>query len=106
MSWWESLTNKPRGVFGGAAPEEQHGGGCDHSAIRLRQGTAEFEWFVARGEVETTKNLTHGAGHLANLLSYDPSRRDWIELLDRYLDAAQPDPETLIPRGQQLYYTT
>jgi tetratricopeptide (TPR) repeat protein len=106
MSWWDAFTNKPRGVFGRALPDQPQPGGCDHRSIHLRQGTAEFEWFVARGELETTKNLAHGANHLANLLSYDPSRRDWLELLDRYLAAAQPDPETLIPRGEQLYYTT
>ena len=106
MSWWHTLTNKPRGVFAslGAALKTQTA--CDHSSVRLREGTAEFEWFVARGELETTKNLPHGANHLANLLSYDPARKDWIELLERYLAAAQPDPEALIPRGDKLYVST
>lgn len=102
MSWWQRLTNKARGVFG-SAPK---GGGCDHSAITLRQGTAEFEWFVAKGELETTRDLKHGTRHLANLLTYDPGNPEWIELLDQYLAAAGPDPERLIPRGDKLYYGT
>jgi tetratricopeptide (TPR) repeat protein len=103
MSWWQRLTGKPRGVFGSAAPAK---GGCDHGSITLRQGTAEFEWFVARGELETTKDLRHGAGHLANLLTYDPGQPEWVELLGQYLAAAGPDPESLIPRGDKLYYGT
>jgi tetratricopeptide (TPR) repeat protein len=102
MSWWQRLTNKARGVFGSAAK----GGGCDHSSINLRQGTAEFEWFVAKGELETARDLKHGAGHLANLLTYDPGNPEWVELLDQYLAAAGPDPEGLIPRGDKLYYGT
>jgi tetratricopeptide (TPR) repeat protein len=108
MSWWKKLTNTARGVFGAATPEsDSGGGGCHHeNAIHLRQGTAEFEWFIARAELETTKNLEHGASHLANLLSYDPGNPEWIELLERYLAEAGPNPERLIPRGDKLYYST
>jgi thioredoxin-like negative regulator of GroEL len=104
MSWWHNLTGKKRSVFGSAAPQNQ--GGCDHGAISLRQGTAEYEWFVARGELEMRRDLKHGASHLANLLSYDPGQRDWIELLEGYLHAAEPNPEALIPRGDKLYFST
>jgi tetratricopeptide (TPR) repeat protein len=104
MSWWQKLAGKARSVFGSAAPQTP--GKCDHSTISLREGTAEFEWFVARGELETGTNLPHGAGHLANLLSYDPGRREWIELLEDYLKAAGGDPEALFPRGDKLYYAT
>jgi tetratricopeptide (TPR) repeat protein len=103
MSWWDKLTTKTRGVYGGAKLPE---GACDHGAISLRQGTAEFEWFVARSELELNRDLKHGAGHLANLLSYDPGHPEWIELLEGYLAKAGPDPETLIPRGEKLYYST
>jgi tetratricopeptide (TPR) repeat protein len=104
MSWWDKLTTKTRGVFGSAAAPR--GSGCDHGAITLRQETAEFEWFVARGELEVTKDLRHGAGHLANLLTYDPGEPEWVELLEQYLAAAGPDPESLIPRGDKLFYGT
>ncbi|MDB5307498.1 MAG: hypothetical protein JWO38_1700 [Gemmataceae bacterium] len=104
MSWWKRLANKARAVFGSTHPAG--GDGCDHSSINLRQGTAEFEWFVARGELETTRDLRHGAGHLANLLTYDPGQSEWVELLERYLAEAGPDPEALIPRGKKLYYGT
>src|SRR5262245_43199185 len=106
MSWWKRLTSKPRGVYGGVGPEAIPGGGCDHEAIHLRQGTSEFEWFVARGELEMGRDLKHGASHLANLMTYDPGNAEWVELLEKYLAAAGPDPEALIPRGDKLYYGT
>ena len=101
MSWWQKLVNKVRGVYGAPA---QPGAGCDHSSIHLRQGTAEFEWFIAKSEMETKHDLKHGAGHLANLLTYDPGNPEWRALLEEYLAAAGPDPETLVPpRGDKLY---
>src|SRR5262245_6305002 len=107
MAWWNRLTNKPRGVYGSAGPDRAaRAGGCDHSTISLREGTAEFEWFVARGELETKHDLKHGASHLANLLTYDPGEPEWIELLEQYLAAAGKDPESLFPRGDKLYYGT
>ncbi|WP_425616980.1 tetratricopeptide repeat protein [Anatilimnocola sp. NA78] len=106
MSWWKDLANKARSVLG-AGNANQDDSGCQHGdAVHLRQGTAEFEYFVARGELESARNLPHGANHLANLLSYDPGRPEWVELLERYLVAAGPTPEQLIPRGEQLYYST
>jgi tetratricopeptide (TPR) repeat protein len=102
MAWWQKLTGKARGVFGAPSSKEE----CDHSTISLRQGTAEFEWFVARAELESGNNLQHGAKHLANLLSYDPGRLEWIDLLKDYLRAAGPDPEALIPREEKPYCST
>lgn len=73
----------------------------DENEIELRQGTAEFEWFIAKAELDQEGNLVHGAAHLANLLSYDPGRADWLELLNGYLEAAAPNPETLIPESDE-----
>jgi tetratricopeptide (TPR) repeat protein len=103
MSWWKKLFKKAGGDTDVGPPAA---GGCDHGAIQLRQGTAEFEWFIARSELEISKNLPHGASHLANLLSFDPGRPEWVELLENYLAAAGPDPEALIPRADKLYYST
>src|SRR5689334_4352655 len=100
MTWWKKFVGKVRGATGA-------GGGCDHGeAIHLRQGTAEFEEFVARGELEVGHDLKHGANHLANLLAYDPGNAEWVKLADDYLAAAGPEPESLIPRGEQLYAGT
>ncbi len=101
MSWWQRFVKKLRGDSGADEP-----GGCDHSTIALRQGTAEFEWFVAQAEIEAGHSLKHGASHLANLLLFDPGHAEWVELLERYLAAAGSDPESLIPRGEQLYTGT
>jgi tetratricopeptide (TPR) repeat protein len=106
MSWWQRLVNKARGVYGSAAPVSPPPGDCNHADIHLRQGTAEFEWFVARGELEVGQSLQHGASHLANLLTYDPGNPEWVELLEKYLAAAGPDSESLIPRGDKLYFGT
>lgn len=106
MSWWKRLLKK---VGGGSVESQTAGaasGGCDHGEIHLREGTAEFEWFVARGELEMGRDLKHGACHLANLLSYDPGNPEWVELLDRYLAAADPNPESLIPPGDKAYFST
>lgn len=56
-----------------AAEQSNAGGCCDHGDIHLRQGTAEFELFIASAELERGENLQHGALHLDNLLSFDPS---------------------------------
>jgi tetratricopeptide (TPR) repeat protein len=102
MSWWQKLTGKARIVFGSPSGKDE----CDHSTLGLREGTAELELFVARAELESGKNLQHGANHLANLLSYDPGRVEWLDLLKDYLRRAGPDPEAIIPRGEKLYFST
>jgi len=104
MSWWKKLLKGSGGSSDPAQPVAS--GGCDHRHIELREGSAQFEWFVARGELEMGGDLSHGARHLANLLSFDPGNAEWIELLERYLAAGQPDPEALIPRGKKAYYTS
>lgn len=77
---------------------------AEQDTIELRQGTAEFEWFTAKAELEQSGNLVHGASHLANLLTYDPAREEWLELLDEYLEAAAPNPESLFPESDEKYY--
>jgi tetratricopeptide (TPR) repeat protein len=74
--------------------------------VELRQGTAEFEEFVARGELERGENLAHGAEHLANLLHFDPGNREWMALFDQYVDKTNGDFEKLIPRGDKLFAAT
>jgi len=103
MSWWKRLLKGAGGGSDSAQPAT--GNGCDHRHINLREGSAQFHWFIARAELETGENLAHGATHLANLLSFDPGNPEWIELLEQYLAAGQPDPEALIPRGKTAYYT-
>ena len=81
----------------------------DHDAslddVTLHTETAEHEYFVARGELRAGGNLQHGAKHLAELLTYDPSNASWLRLLDAYLERA--DIETLLPRDpENLYYAT
>jgi len=88
------------------SPAGPPAGGCEHGEIQLRQGTADFEWFIAQAELERGQDLGHGASHLANLLAYDPANPEWVELLERYLRAAGQNPESLIPRGDKLYFST
>src|SRR5579883_1193110 len=104
MNWFKKWV-KNTGEAGAATAEPSGSGGCDHGAIELREGTADFEWFVARAELETKHNLAHGANHLSSLLSFDPGNKEWIELLEQYI-AAEPDVDALIPRKKELYYST
>ncbi|MCK6491543.1 MAG: tetratricopeptide repeat protein [Planctomycetes bacterium] len=104
MGWWQKLW--PWRRSSPAAPRRTKG--CDgHSqVIHLRQGTPEFEQFIAEQELSAGTNLSHGAFHLANLLALDPGRPPWIALLRRYGEAI-PDFETLIPRdGASCFHAT
>lgn len=75
------------------------------TTLDLRQGSAEFEYFVARTEFENPAgNLSHGMAHLAELLRYDPACPEWRELLDAYLARAQGREESLLPEAQRNYY--
>src|SRR5438876_5309443 len=105
MSWWKKLVKKDRGA-GGSHEHEAEAKDEHPEAIHLREGTAEFEWFVARGELQMNRDLKHGAVHLANLLIFDPGNPEWVDLLERYLAAGGPDPEALIPKGEEPYVTT
>jgi tetratricopeptide (TPR) repeat protein len=102
MSWWKRLVRKAGELFGWGGSQV----GCSHGDIHLRQDTPEFEWFIAKAELENGSNLAHGMSHLAQLLSYDPGRKEWVELLDAYLEKAGSDPERLLPRGKNLYFAT
>jgi tetratricopeptide (TPR) repeat protein len=74
--------------------------------VELREGTAEFEGFAARTEIETGGDLAHGAQHLANLLNFDPSNKDSMALFAHYFDMTDGELEMLIPRGETLYAAT
>lgn len=75
-------------------------------SIELRQGTMEFEAFVAKGELELGGNLKHGITHLANCLSYCPPDPEALDVTERYLKSVDSDPESIVPKTDQNYYTT
>lgn len=56
--------------------------------IELREGTAEMDLFMATAELDSGTNLPHGASHLANLIHYDPTFREWLEMAESYRIAA------------------
>jgi tetratricopeptide (TPR) repeat protein len=78
----------------------------ESNQLELRQGTAEYEEFAARAELESGDNLAHGAGHLANLLNFDPAGQDSMALFGQYFERMRGELETLIPRGEKLYAAT
>jgi tetratricopeptide (TPR) repeat protein len=111
MAWWKRLlkgsSDDPKPAEATKTPATHgNGGGCDHGAIELRQGTVDFEWFIARAELEDRKNLAHGARHLADLLAFDPANREWRDLLDAYVAAAQPSLDALLPMDEKRYYAS
>ena len=72
--------------------------------FRFHQNTAEYNYFIARGELKRGGNLLHGMNHLAKLLTYDPSYPEWINLLERYLSLARENPESLLDEEHRNYY--
>lgn len=76
------------------------------ASLELRQGSPEFDEFIARAELEAGTNLPHGAQHLADLLIVDPAHPRWRELLERYLAAAAPATESLVPQTAQRQAST
>ena len=78
--------------------------GGEGSSISLRQGSAEFQFFIAKAELKSGDNPTHGFSHLADLLFYDPGNREWLAIVDAYLERASA--ETLLPEAEQRYFAT
>ena len=104
MTWFGRLLGKRGGLWAPGRSEAVTPPGPD--TIQLREGSADFEWFIARAELDQHRDLKHGAAHLAKLLMFDPGNREWLDLLEQYLSVAGPDPENLIPRGKDLYAST
>src|SRR5262249_43139787 len=97
MSWLDTFLKRTN-PFAEPSTEDK--------SVELREGSAELDEFVARGELDNGQNLAHGASHLANLLNFDPGNREWMALFDQYFDKTNGDLETLIPRGETLYAAT
>ena len=76
----------------------------EDKSVELREGSAEFDEFAARVELDQGQNLAHGASHLANLLNFDPGNREWMALFDQYVDKANGDLEKLIAPGNLLQF--
>lgn len=60
----------------------------ESASTKLRDGSAELDYAAATAELERGENLTHGLRHLASLLSFDPARAEWLQLLPRYRAAS------------------
>ena len=72
--------------------------------LSFHRNTAEFNYFIARGELERSGDLIHGMNHLAQLLTYDPTYPEWLNLLERYLERAIENPESLLSEKNRNYY--
>src|SRR2546430_528601 len=75
------------------ASDETEGPLVDHShdqPLSPEEDAALAQTLLAQGE------LAHGAFHLAGALAGNPQKGDWLELLDRYVAAAD-DPLDLAP---------
>ena len=124
MGWWSRLFG---GKSGSASPTGQPPAGQarrepamapaptlagghpsidQRAALELREGSPEFDEFIARAELASGSNLAHGAEHLANLLLVDPAHPRWRDLRDRYVAAAGPALESLVPQREQRHAAT
>ena len=111
MSWLTKFFGRktaaqPPAAAGPAA--DGHPPGCAEpgKTINLRQGSPEFDLFIAEATLETGENLLHGAQHLAALLDADPARPDWRALIARYVAAAGPAIDALVPESEKRYAST
>lgn len=83
--------------------------GPDGEEIHLREGTFELDLLVASGELEREEageggDLRHGVRHLADLLSFDPRRPEWLELAGRYATALGGDRLSVLEPGERRYF--
>lgn len=123
MGWWSRLFGGKAAPAHAAAAERgpaarrepvldgtaTPGGHTDldrRAALELRANSPEFDEFIARSELDKGDNLPHGAEHLANLLIVDPAHPRWRALLDRYVAAAGPGLESLVPQNEQRQAAT
>ncbi len=74
--------------------------------LNLREKSPEFEYFIARYELENQDNLKHGLEHLAELLRYDPARKEWLAILESYLEKIDDPLAMLEPEGEDRYFAT
>ena len=64
MSWLKGLFGRKNADKTQTTPENP----APKKEITLRQGSPEFDEFIARGTLDSGQNLAHGAQHLATLL--------------------------------------
>ncbi len=72
--------------------------------LGLREGTAEFEYFIVRAELANNGNLQHGLEHAAELLKYDPERKEWLDLLEVYLEKVENPKSVFKTKDQDKYF--
>lgn len=72
--------------------------------LDLRDGTAEFEYFISRAELIQNGNLQHGLEHVAELLKFDPERREWLALLETYLSKIENPASIFDAKGKDRYF--
>ncbi|MDC3379176.1 tetratricopeptide repeat protein [Planctomycetota bacterium] len=76
-------------------------------ALSLREGSPEMHYMVARSSLTMPDaDLGHGVSHLAELLSFDPGRAEWLALVDQYLERFGGDLEAMLPEGEERYFAT
>ena len=109
MSWLTKFFTRKPAPSAPPAEDAAPGAGCaEHDkTINLRQGSPEFDLFIAEATLEQEgQDLRHGAHHLACLLQVDPARPDWRALIARYIAAAGADVDGLLPKAEKLYAAT
>ena len=106
MVWWDRFLKDKKADFPSQNSDDDVK--KKKGTIHLREGTAEFELFMAQAELESGNNLAHGAKHLGYLLSFDPTNLEWLKLAEQYAQKAKsPIDANLLPvTDEQRYYAT
>lgn len=99
MAWLPKGMQNLRSMFTGRIKRTDE-------TVDMRDGTAEFELYVAKAEIENENgDLVHGFKHLCNLISYAPGHPDFVEILENYLDRLGDEPTAKLPREDRSFYT-
>jgi tetratricopeptide (TPR) repeat protein len=81
---------------------------AEKGSLELREGSPELHYLMAKSELDTGDNLAHGFLHLAELLAFDPTREEWLGLVEEYINRAKPKPMSLLkdPEDGKSYFAT
>lgn len=103
MKWLKNLISREEQASAAEAATPQAEAGNPRT---LRPGTPQFHLSLAEAVLKQGKELDQGAQHLARLLAFDPTRPEWLALIERYAKAARWNTDSLVPDQEPRHFST